>query len=138
VTIVGQYAFSALGLILIVASTNHANAMAMIGTIGVALLLSSALPVVTVVLVRRGGLFDAIERRAARLLGNAHPLLQGIEGQRLDADIDALMSRAGLLLRAFLWQFSGCALGAPETYWTLGMLGQPVSPGDAIAIEALT
>jgi putative membrane protein len=138
VTITMQYAFSALGLILIVASTNHTNATAMIGTIGLALLLSSPLPVITVVLVRRGGLFDAIERWAVRLLGDAHPLLQGVEGQRLDADIDALMSRAGLLLRAFLWQFSGYALGALETYWTLGMLGHPVSPGDAIAIEALT
>jgi putative membrane protein len=138
VTIAVQYAFSALGLILIVASTNHTNAIATIGTIGLALLLSSPLPIITVVLVRRGGIFDAIERWAVRLLGDAHALLHGIGGQRLDADIDALMSNAGLLLRSFLWQFFGYTLGALETYWALGMLKHPVSPGAAIAIEALT
>lgn len=96
VTIAVQYAFSALGLVLIVASTHHADTLR---TIGLALLLSLPLPVIAVVLVRRGGVFHAIERWAGRLLGASHSLLQGIDGKRLDADIDALMSRAGLLLR---------------------------------------
>lgn len=135
VTIVVQYVFSALGLVLIIASTHEANALR---TIGLALLLSLPLPVMVVVLVRRGGVFHAIERWAGRLLGDAHPLLQGIDGKRLDADIDALMCRAGLLLRAFLWQLGGYMLGALETYWALALLGHPVSIGGALAIEALT
>ena len=135
VTMAVQYAFSALGLVLIVASTHHADALR---TIGLALLLSLPLPVIAVMLVRRGGVFHAIERWAARLLGASNALLQGIDGKRLDADIDALMSRVGLLLRAFLWQLSGYVLGALETYWALGLLGHPVSVGGALAIEALT
>lgn len=135
VTMAVQYAFSALGLVLIVASTHQADALR---TIGLALLLSLPLPVIAVILMRRGGVFHAIERWAARLLGEANPLLRGIDGKQLDADIDTLMSRAGLLLRAFLWQLSGYMLGALETYWALSLLGHPVSLGGALAIEALT
>jgi putative membrane protein len=135
VTMAVQYAFSALGLVLIVASTHQAGALR---TIGVSLLLSLPLPVIAVVLVRRGGVFHAIERWAARLLGASHVLLQGMDGRRLDAEIDALMSRAGLLLRALFWQLSGYVLGALETYWALELLGHPVSVGGALAIEALT
>jgi putative membrane protein len=135
VTMAVQYVFSALGLVLIVASTHEANAL---HTIGLALLLSMPLPVIAVVLVRRGGVFHAIERWAAHLLGKSNALLKGIDGKRLDADIDALMSRAGLLLRAFLWQFGGYALGAFETYWALELLGHAVPVSGALAIEALT
>jgi len=135
VTIAVQYVFSALGLVLIVASTHHADAL---GTIGLAFLLSLPLPVVAVVLVRRGGVFHAIERWAAHLLGDAHPLLKDLDGKRLDADIDALMSRSVLLLRAFLWQLAGYVLGALETYWALALLGHEVSVAGALAIEAAT
>lgn len=135
VTMAVQYAFSALGLVLIVASTHQTDVLR---TIGLALLLSLPLPVIAVVLVRRGGVFHAIERWAAHLLGASNTLLQGLDGKRLDADIDALMSRAGLLLRAFVWQLSGYMLGALETYWALGLLGHAVSVDGALAIEALT
>ncbi len=135
VTIAVQYAFSALGLVLIVASSGAADALR---TIGLALLLSLPLPVIVVVLLRRGGLFHAIERWAGRLLGTAHPLLQGGDGARLDAQIDALMRRSALLLRAFLWQLAGYVVGAFETWWALALLGHPVSMAAALAIEALT
>jgi putative membrane protein len=134
VTIAVQYAFSALGLVLIIASTQGVGAK----PIGLALLLSLPFPVLTVVLLRRGGVFHAIERFAARMFGGEHRLLQGIDGKRLDAEIDALMRRTGVVFRAFLWQFGGYLLGALETYWALAMLGHPVSLGGAVAIEALT
>jgi putative membrane protein len=135
VTIVVQYAFSALGLVLIVAATGQADVLR---TVGVALLLTLPLPVLLVVLLRRGGIFHAIERFASRLLGAEHPLLQGIDGGRLDADIDALMSRTGLMLRTFAWQLTGYVTGAFETWWALRLLGHPVSVDGALAIEALT
>ncbi|HEV3105002.1 MAG TPA: lysylphosphatidylglycerol synthase domain-containing protein [Trinickia sp.] len=134
VTIAVQYAFSALGVVLILASTDGGHAK----TIGLALLLSLPLPIVAVALLRRGGVFHAIERFAARALGSEHRLLQGIDGKRLDAEIDALMCRTGVLFRAFVWQFAGYLLGALETYWALALLGHPVSAGGAVAIEALT
>jgi putative membrane protein len=135
VTMAVQYAFSALALILIVASTHRADG---VSTIALSLLLSLPLPVIAVVLVRRGGVFHAIERWAGKLLGASSSLLQGMDGRQLDADIDALMSRAGVLLRAFLWQLSGYLLGALEAYWALALLGHPVSLSAALAIEGLT
>jgi putative membrane protein len=134
VTIAVQYVFSALGLVLIISSTQDGGAK----TIGLALLLSLPLPMLAVVLVRRGGIFHAIERFAARLLGSDHRLLQGIDGKQLDAAIDVLMCRTGVLFRAFLWQLAGYVIGALETYWALAMLGHPVSLAGAVAIEALT
>lgn len=135
VTMAVQYVFSAAGLVIIVAMTHQTDVLR---TVGLALLLSLPLPVIAVVLVRRGGVFHAIERWASHLLGASNALLQGMDGKRLDAEIDALMSRSGLLLRAFLWQLSGYVVGALETYWALGLLGHPVSIGGALAIEALT
>ncbi|NPT46476.1 hypothetical protein GNZ12_35210 [Paraburkholderia sp. 1N] len=135
VTMMVQYAFSAIGLVLLLACTEMKNSL---GPIALAVGLSLALPAVTFIVVRRGGVFHAIERWAARLLGAENPLLQAIDGIQLDTDIDALMSRGGLLIRSFLWQFAGYALGALETYWALSMLGHSISPAGAVAIEALT
>ncbi|AJX71461.1 lysylphosphatidylglycerol synthase domain-containing protein [Burkholderia pseudomallei] len=135
VTIAVQYAFAALGLVLLLAATQESVGAR---TIGVALALSLPIPVLGFVLMRRGGVFHAIERFAGRLLGDSHRLLQGVDGKRLDADIDALMSRAGLLFRAFFWQLAGYVAGALEIYWALALLGHPISIGGAIAIEAMT
>ncbi|KGS02105.1 HpnL family protein [Burkholderia pseudomallei] len=135
VTIAVQYAFAALGLVLLLAATQESVGAK---TIGVALALSLPIPVLGFVLMRRGGVFHAIERFAGRLLGDSHRLLQGVDGKRLDADIDALMSRAGLLFRAFFWQLAGYVAGALEIYWALTLLGHPISIGGAIAIEAMT
>ncbi len=135
VTMAVQYVFSALGLVLIVASTHQVGVLR---TVGLALVLSLPLPVMAVVLVRRGGVFHAVERWAGSLLGASSSILHGMDGRQLDADIDVLMSRAGLLLRAFVWQLNGYLLGAFEAYWALELLGHPVSLGGALAIEGLT
>jgi putative membrane protein len=135
VTLAVQYAFSAIGVVLIVASAQSAGAWQAI-TLGLAL--SLPLPAAAIAFVRRGGIFHAIERWTKRLFGESHPLLQRIDGKRLDADIDALMVRSGLLLRAFLWQLAGYVSGALETYVALALLGHPVSIGGAVAIEAIT
>lgn len=134
VTIAVQYAFSALGVVLILAATGGDHAK----TIALALVLSLPLPILMGLLLRRGGVFHAVERFAARALGDQHRFLQGIDGAKLDAQIDALMRRTDLLAGAFAWQFAGYLLGAFETYWALALLGHPVSAGGAIAIEALT
>ncbi|SMG03133.1 lysylphosphatidylglycerol synthase domain-containing protein [Burkholderia singularis] len=135
VTVAVQYAFAALGLVMLLAGTQRGVGA---HTIGVALVLSLPMPVLAFVLMRRGGVFHAIERFAGRLLGDSHRLLQGVDGKRLDVDIDALMSRAGLLFRAFFWQLAGYVVGALEIYWALALLGHPVSLGGAVAIEAMT
>ncbi|OUL92028.1 lysylphosphatidylglycerol synthase domain-containing protein [Paraburkholderia hospita] len=135
VTLAVQYVFAALGLVMIVAQTGHDGLLA---AVGAALLLSLPLPVVVFLLLRRGGLFHAIERWSARLPMTAHWNVERIGGAQLDAAIDALLREPRLLLRAFVWQFAGYLLGASEVYVALWMLGHPVSIGGAIAIEALT
>jgi len=135
VTLAVQYVFAALGLVMIVAQTGHDGLLA---TVGAALLLSLPLPIVVFLLLRRGGLFHAIERWSARLPMSAHWNVERIGGAQLDAAIDALLREPRLLLRAFVWQFAGYLLGASEVYVALWMLGHPVSIGGAIAIEALT
>jgi len=138
ITIAVQYAFSALGLVLIVAATGDGGSLRTIVTIALALLLTMPLPIIAVLLLRRGGVFHAIERFAGRMLGGTRQIAPGIDGHRLDGDIDALMSRTGLMLRTFCWQLAGYMLGAFETWWALRLLGHPVSIGGALAIEALT
>ena len=135
VTVVVQYAFSALGLFLLVAST---QAFAGVRLIGLALLLSLPVPVVFFILVRRGGLFQALEKQAARWLGSSHRLLSKLDGVRLDREIDLLMRRPALLACAFAWQLGGYMLGALEVYWALAFFGHPVSVASALAVEALT
>jgi putative membrane protein len=135
VTIVVQYAFSALGLLLLVATT---QAFAGVRLIGLALLLSLPIPIVFFILVRRGGLFQALERHAARWLGSSHRLLSKLDGAQLDREIDKLMRRPGLLACAFAWQLAGYMLGALEVYWALAFFGHPVSIASALAVEALT
>ncbi|WP_233863617.1 lysylphosphatidylglycerol synthase domain-containing protein [Paraburkholderia adhaesiva] len=138
ITIAVQYAFSALGLVLIVAATGDGSSMRTITTIGLALLLSAPMPIIAVVLLRRGGIFHAIERWAGRMFGGEHPLVSGIDGHQLDRDIDALMSRTGLMFRTFCWQLAGYMVGAFETWLALRLLGFQVSIEGALAIEALT
>ncbi|WP_246797213.1 lysylphosphatidylglycerol synthase domain-containing protein [Burkholderia perseverans] len=134
VTLSVQYAFSALGLVLLVAATGSGDS---VKTIALSLVLSLPMPVIGFVMLRRGGIFQTIERFAAKLLGDTSKLLRGIDGERLDAEIIALMSRTGLLLRVFGWQFAGYLSGALEIYLALAMLGHPVSVSGAIAIEAM-
>ncbi|WP_415767888.1 lysylphosphatidylglycerol synthase domain-containing protein [Paraburkholderia sp. J69-1] len=138
VTIAVQYAFSALGVVLIVAATGESGSLRTIVTIALALLLTAPLPVLAVFLLRRGGVFHAIERWAARFFGADNPVMLGIDGKQLDADLDRLMSRTGLMVRAFFWQLGGYMLGAFETWWALVLLGHPVTVGEALAIEAIT
>ena len=135
VTVVVQYAFSALGLLLLVATT---QAFAGVRLIGLALLLSLPVPVVFFILIRRGGLFQALEKLAARWLGSSHRMLSKLDGVRLDREIDMLMRHPGLLASAFAWQLGGYMLGAFEVYWALAYFGHPVSIASALAVEALT
>jgi putative membrane protein len=133
-TIAVQYAFSALGVVLIFAQAQHGGSLT---PIVAGLVLALPLPFVCVVLLRRGGLFDKLDRFAKRLFGADHRLLAGVDGAALDARIDTMLTRPRALGAAFGWQLAGYMLGALETYWALALLGHPVSLGAALAIEAL-
>lgn len=135
ITVVVQYAFSAIGLFLVFAAPGQGES---IPYVGVGLLLSLPVPLVMFALMRRGDIFQCIQRWGGRLLGGNNALLRAMPAESLDQEIRVLMSRMRLLGMAFLWQLAGYVLGAMETYWALSWLGQPISIQQAVAIEALS
>jgi putative membrane protein len=130
-TLVNQYIFTALGIVLLVAAT---QATEQTWTILAGLALSLPLPILLGALLRYGKIFERMEKFAERMLGNSLATLIG--GSGLDEEIRSLYSRHGRLMLALLWQLSGYVLGAFETWLALALLGHPVSAWAAIAMEA--
>lgn len=135
ITIVVQYLFCALGIVLM---THIAGGMTQIWTISAGLLLSLPLPVLAYLLLRHGAVFERIEKWTKKLFGADHRFVSGLDGARLDAEVHRLFNQPSRLARALAWQISGYLLGAFETWYALRLLGHPVGVGAAIAIEALT
>jgi len=127
-TLVNQYVFTALGIVLLVAAT---QATEQTWTILAALALSLPLPILLGALLRYGKVFERMEKFVEGMLGGGMAAL--LDGSSLDAEIRALYARHWRLLVAMLWQLSGYVLGAFETW-----LGHPVSVWAAIALEAST
>ena len=132
-TLVNQYVFTALGIVLLVAAT---QATEQTWTILAGLALSLPLPILLGALLRYGKVFERMEKFVEGMLGGSLAAL--LDGSSLDAEIRALYARHGRLLVAMLWQLSGYVLGAFETWLALYLLGHPVSVWAAIAVEAST
>jgi putative membrane protein len=130
-TLVNQYIFTALGIVLLVAAT---QASEQTWTILSALALSLPLPILVGALLRYGKVFERMEKFVEGMLGKDMAAL--LDGSSLDAEIRALYARHARLLVALLWQLSGYVLGAFETWLALYLLGHPVSVWAAIAVEA--
>jgi putative membrane protein len=132
-TLVNQYIFTALGIVLLVA---HTQATEQTWTILAGLALSLPMPIMFGALLRYGKIFERMEKFAERMLGGG--LAGLIDGSSLDAEIRAVYARHGRLLLALVWQLSGYVLGAFETWLALYLLGHPVSVWAALAVEAST
>jgi putative membrane protein len=132
-TLVNQYIFTALGIVLLVA---HTQATEQTWTILAGLALSLPMPIMFGALLRYGKIFERMEKFAERMLGGG--LAGLIDGSSLDAEIRAIYARHGRLLLALVWQLSGYVLGAFETWLALYLLGHPVSVWAALAVEAST
>ncbi len=134
-TLVNQYLFIALGVVIFVATVKHSTPLWLVLT-G---LVAALLPVLALaVLLRHGELFWRIEQMAVRLLGRDHRFLAGLDGARLDEAIRELYRHPGTTLRALLWQLSGMLLGSLETWIALMLFNHPVSIATAVALEAMT
>jgi putative membrane protein len=134
-TLVNQYIFTALGIVLLVA---HTQATEQTWTILAGLALSLPMPIVFGALLRYGKVFERMEKFAERMLGDRAGLAGLFDGSSLDAEIRAIYARHGRLLLALVWQLSGYVLGAFETWLALYLLGHPVSVWAALAVEAST
>ena len=135
ITVVVQYLFCGLGLVLIIHSAAGA---AQLWTYFVGLLLSLPIPIVMFFALRHGALFERIEAIAKRLLGMESQLAMRLDGVRLDGEMRDLFNQPGRLARTLVWQLAGYVIGSGETWFALQLLGHPVDIGTAIAVEALT
>ena len=135
ITLVVQYLFCGLGLVLI---TLTAPGIGQLWTISAGLLLSLPIPVVVFFLLRHGAVFERIETFAKQLLGVKNRFAMRLDGARLDSEVHRLFSQPGRLARTLAWQLAGYVIGSAETWFALKLLGHPVDIGAAIAIEALT
>jgi putative membrane protein len=134
-TMMNQYVFTALGLVLLIAMT-HATEMTW--TILVGLALSLPVPVLIGALLRYGSIFERMERIVEHLLGDRSKLAALLGSSSLDTEIRALYGHHWRLIGAMLWQLAGYVVGSFETWFVLRLLGAPVDFGTALAIEALT
>jgi putative membrane protein len=130
-TIAVLYLFCGLGAVLML---RLAAGPGLVGVVVAALLLSLPLPLLAGWWLARGAPFARVERWARRLAGPRHLL----DGARIDAGIQCLFARHGLLARAALWSLLSYVLGTFETWYVLALLGHPVGLQAALAIEALT
>ncbi|WP_233840838.1 flippase-like domain-containing protein [Dyella sp. 2HG41-7] len=134
-TLVNQYLFTALGIILLIELTSNISAFS---TVISALAASVPLPIFLIILLRHGKVFSRLEGFAEKLLGGRSTLTELIDGANLDQEIREQYSRPLRLIVATGWQFAGYVTGSFETWLALHLLGYPISVWDAIAIEAVT
>lgn len=132
-TLVNTDLFIALGLAIALLLDGDRLALALLAGVAVTL----PLPVLLYALLRHGALFGRIERAVIGLLGEQSRIaaLFG-DAAVLDAELRRLMANHRALLAALGWQFAGMVVGAFEVWLGLRLLGHPVSPWAAIALEA--
>ncbi|TAM13098.1 MAG: hypothetical protein EPN72_11535 [Nevskiaceae bacterium] len=136
-TVVNQYLFTALGLVLLVmlvhdTPVTHGLVFGLVATLPV--------PVLLFFLLRNGRVFGRIKGWATRLLGNDHHLLARLaeSAAQMDHDLRALLHLPRPLAGALAWQLGGMILGGAETWLMLWLLGHPVSIWEALALESLS
>ncbi|WP_243041325.1 lysylphosphatidylglycerol synthase domain-containing protein [Dyella sedimenti] len=134
-TLVSQYVFAALGILLLIGLTEHIGTLnSVIG----ALAASLPLPIALILLLRHGQLFSRLEAFATKLLGGPSRFTELLDGSRLDREVRDLYGRPLRLVVSCGWQVAGFVVGSFESWLALQLLGYPISPWDAIAIEAVT
>lgn len=134
-TLVSQYVFAALGILLLIGLTQHIGTLnAVLG----ALAASLPLPIGLVLLLRHGKPFSRIEALAGKLMGGPSRFTELLDGSRLDHEVRSLYAQPLRLAVACFWQVAGFVAGSFESWLALRLLGHPISVGDAIAIEAAT
>jgi putative membrane protein len=134
-TLINQYLFTALGIVLLIQLTQDIGTFSSVIT---ALVASLPLPIFLIVLLRHGKVFSRLESFAEKMLGGRSRLTELIDGSRLDLEIRAQYSQPGRLFAACAWQFLGFLAGSFESWLALRLLGYPIGVGGAVAIEAVT
>ena len=145
-TLVSQYLFITLGVVLALRSTHSAQPLG-----GLALGLGSGLALIALLaaLLRYGSVFERLEsllQRMVRLSRGALPTSwASVEAsdtsggwKRLDAEIRSLYAARGRLALTVFWQLSGLVSGTFETWLALRWLGHAMDFDACVALESLT
>jgi len=135
-TVVNQYLFTALGLILLLVGADDPNLVWKL-LLGLGATLPG--PIILYLLLRYGRIFGRVEQILIGMLGEESraAALFGSAG-KLDHEIRALFARNRDLLLGLVWQLAGMIVGAFEVWLALKLLGHEVSPAAAIGLESLT
>jgi len=144
-TLVSQYLFITLGIVLALRSTHSSEPLG-----GLLLGLGSGLALIAVLaaLLRYGSVFERLEglfQRMMRMSRGALPsnwaIADTAEGsgswRQLDANIHKLYATRARLARSVLWQVCGLTSGTFETWLALRWLGHPLDFDDCVSLESV-
>jgi len=127
------FALLGLGLVLL-----QPGATTLAQHIGLGLLLSAPLPLLGLLALRHGRLFERAHRILGRVVGNSLQARLRLDGAALDDSIRGYLRQPRVLLAAMAWEFAGLVVGSFENWIALRPLGQPVGLLTALSLEAAT
>jgi putative membrane protein len=129
-TLIALYLFGALATLLLLGSQAGGEHHGVF----VGLALSLPIPVVSLLLLRYGSVFQRLQHFLRPLVG-----LSGADtALSLDADLRACLGRVATLLLAGSLQFVALVSASFEIWWALRLFQHPVSAASSIMLEGLT
>jgi putative membrane protein len=131
-TLIVSYAFTALGLLLLVELRATG---AQYHRVLFAFLISLPVPAVTVLFLRYGSVFERLQRFLRPLVGEG-AMSEGAAS--LDHEVRACLGRWRSLLLAGILQFAALIVGSFEIWFALRLFGHPVDVGTALVLESMT
>jgi putative membrane protein len=131
-TLIGSYAFTAVGLILLLEMSPTG---AQYHRFLLVFLISLPAPATMVLLLRYGSVFARLEKFLGPLVG-VSALSEGAAS--LDRELRACFKRWRSLLLAGLLQFAALMMGSFEVWFALRLFGHPVAAGTALILESMT
>ncbi len=145
-TLVSQYLFITLGIVLALRSTHSSQPL---GGLVLGLGCGLALIGLLAALLRYGSVFERLELLFQRIVRMSRGVLPkgmaaadapvaGGSWKHLDATIRKLYSARARLAITVFWQLCGLVSGTFETWLALRWLGHPIDFDDSLSLEALT
>ena len=129
-TLIAVYVFGALATLILLGSQAGADHHRVVWVLA----LSLPIPVVSLLLLRYGSVFQRVQRFLRPMVG-----LTGADtAVSLDEDLRACLGRVGTLLLACSLQFVALVSASFEIWWALRLFEHPVTPASAIMLEGLT
>ncbi len=131
VTLIASYVFTALGLALLVRfDWGHQYRQILL-----LFLASLPIPIVTVLLLRFGGVFKRLHAYLPRLIGDR---ISPAAAAAVDVELRASLHRKSNLATVAALQLAALISGSFEVWFAMRLFGHPVTAGSAIALESMT